>query len=90
MTNHEATDVLKVLKAVCEETFGEGEVEALQMAIKSLEQHEVTNDDFEKQIHAMFDHIWDCEIDHPIFHDTVGDLMDAVIQCHADMRGDRA
>lgn len=39
-------------------------------------------DDFEKQIHAMFDHIWDCEIDHPVFQDTVGDLMDAVIQCH--------
>ncbi len=38
--------------------------------------------DFEKQIHAMFDHIWDCEIDHPVFHDTVGDLMGAVIQCH--------
>ena len=39
-------------------------------------------DDFEKQIHAMFDHIWDCEIDHPVFQDTVGDLMGAVIQCH--------
>ena len=37
---------------------------------------------FEKQIHAMFDHIWDCEIDHPVFQDTVGDLMAAVIQCH--------
>lgn len=39
-------------------------------------------DDFEKQIHEMFDHIWDCEIDHPVFQDTVGDLMRAVIQCH--------
>lgn len=37
---------------------------------------------FEKQIYAMFDHIWDCEIDHPVFQDTVGDLMGAVIQCH--------
>ena len=30
----------------------------------------------------MFDHIWDCEIDHPIFEDTVGDLMTEVIQAH--------
>jgi hypothetical protein len=41
-----------------------------------------TDKDFEKQIHAMFDHIWDCEIEHPIFQDTVGDLMKAVIQAH--------
>ena len=38
--------------------------------------------DFEKELHAMFDHIWDCEIDHPVFHDTVGDLMKAVIQAY--------
>lgn len=38
--------------------------------------------DFEKQIHAMFDHIWDCEIEHPVFQDTVGDLMKAVIQAY--------
>lgn len=37
---------------------------------------------FEKQIHSMFDHIWDCDIDHPVFEDTVGDLMEAVIQCY--------
>ena len=41
-----------------------------------------TDKDFEKQIHAMFDHIWDCEIEHPIFQDTVGELMEAVIQAH--------
>ena len=38
--------------------------------------------DFEKELHAMFDHIWDCEIDHPVFQDTVGDLMKAVIQAY--------
>lgn len=37
MTNHEATDVLKVLKAVWEEKHGEGEAEALRMAIEALE-----------------------------------------------------
>ena len=38
--------------------------------------------EFEKQLHDMFDHIWDCKIDHPVFQDTVGDLMSAVIQAH--------
>ena len=42
-------------------------------------------DDFEKQIHSMFDHIWDCNIDHPVFEDTVGDLMEAVIQCYRNL-----
>lgn len=41
--------------------------------------------DFEKQIHAMFDHIWDCDINHPVFEDTVGELMDAVIQCYNNL-----
>ncbi len=40
---------------------------------------------FEQQIHAMFDHIWDCEIEHPVFEDTVGDLMRAVIMCYKDL-----
>ena len=39
---------------------------------------------FEEKIHGMFDSIWDCEIDHPVFQDTVGELMGAVIQaCHS-------
>ena len=33
----------------------------------------------------MFDHIWDCNIDHPVFEDTVGDLMEAVIQCYRNL-----
>ena len=37
---------------------------------------------FEKMIYSMFDSIWDCEIDHPVFQDTVGELMEAVIQAH--------
>ncbi len=41
--------------------------------------------DFEKQIHSMFDHIWDCDINHPVFEDTVGDLMEAVIQCYQNL-----
>lgn len=38
--------------------------------------------DFEKRLHDMFDHIWECEIDHPVYQDTVGELMSAVIQAH--------
>lgn len=39
-------------------------------------------DNFEKMLHDMFDSIWDCEIDHPLFQDTVGELMKAVIEAH--------
>lgn len=39
-------------------------------------------DNFEKMLHEMFDDIWDCEIDHPLFQDTVGDLMREVIEAH--------
>ena len=46
-------------------------------------------DNFEKMIHEMFDHIWDCEIDHPIFQETVGDLMRAVIEAHKKAQLDK-
>lgn len=45
-------------------------------------------DNFEKMLHEMFDDIWDCEIDHPLFQDTVGDLMRAVIEAHKKARLD--
>lgn len=41
--------------------------------------------EFEQKIHNMFDHIWDCEIEHPFFQDTVGELMQAVIQCYQNL-----
>lgn len=41
--------------------------------------------DFEKLIHNMFDSIWDCDINHPAFEDTVGDLMNAVIRCYKNL-----
>ena len=46
-------------------------------------------DNFEKMIHEMFDHIWDCEIDHPIFQETVGDLMKDVIEAHKKAQLDK-
>jgi len=38
--------------------------------------------DFEKMLRGMFSSIWDCEIDHPLWQDTVGEIMTAVIQTH--------
>ena len=38
--------------------------------------------EFEQMLRAMFSSIWDCEIDHPIFCDTVGELMGAVIKAY--------
>ena len=45
-------------------------------------------DNFEKMLHEMFDDIWDCEIDNPLFQDTVGDLMKDVIEAHKKARLD--
>lgn len=42
---------------------------------------------FEEKIYSMFDSIWNCEIDHPVFQDTVGELMEAVIDVYNDMHG---
>lgn len=39
--------------------------------------------EFEKGLHSMFDHIRDCEIEHPAFQDTVGELMEAVLQLYS-------
>lgn len=33
-------------------------------------------DNFEKMLHEMFDDIWDCEIDHPLFQDKTGKVHD--------------
>lgn len=74
-----------------------GEIEALQdtvqaqeKALRQLAKRGPKRGDFEKKLHDMFETIWDREIDHPIFQDTVGDLMEAVLQafagCVADMR----
>lgn len=38
--------------------------------------------DFEKALHNMFSSIWDCEIDHPLWQETVGEIMTAVIEAH--------
>ena len=39
-------------------------------------------DEFKSLLLGMFDSIWDVEIDHPIFQDTVGELMEGVLQAY--------
>lgn len=43
------------------------------------EQKIMSPDEFKEKILGMFSSIWDCEIDHPVFQDKVGELMDAVV-----------
>ena len=48
---------------------------------------DINKEVFEEKIRGMFDSIWDCEIDHPMYQDTVGELMGEVIalwdNCHS-------
>ena len=48
-----------------------------------LKEHEVMSpNEFKNELLKMFSSIWDCEIDHSIFQDTVGELMSAVMQLY--------
>lgn len=49
-------------------------------ALPSAQPERKSRQQFEKSMHDMFDHIWDTEIDHPVFQDTVGELMEAVLR----------
>ena len=40
------------------------------------------HDEFVKGLDKMFDTIYDCEIDHPVFQDTVRDIINAVIELY--------
>jgi hypothetical protein len=49
-------------------------------ALALLKEQEIMSpDEFKEKIWGMFSSIWDCEIDHPVFQDTVSELMDAVV-----------
>ena len=43
--------------------------------------------EFENGINNMFSSIWDCKLDHPLFEDTVGELMSAVLQLYKNTIG---
>lgn len=52
----------------------------IQEAIDMLKEQEIMSPyEFKEKILCMFSSIWDCEIDHPVFQDKVGELMDAVV-----------
>lgn len=58
--------------------------EAISMAKELLKEHEQIKspDEFKSILLGMFDSIWDVEIDHPVFQDTVGELMEGVLQAY--------
>ena len=55
-------------------------------AIKLLEKQKQikTPDEFKSLLLGMFDSIWDVEIDHPVFQDKVGELMEGVLQAYSE------
>lgn len=56
---------------------------AIEDAIALLKEREIMSPDkFKEKIVGMFSSIWDCEIDHPVFQDKVGELMLAVVQLY--------
>ena len=80
-----AMAVPRYLDAACEDVWERDRT--LDNAIDVMRalpsaQPERKTEDFEKGLHDMFDHIWNCEIEHPMFEDTVGELMQAVIQLY--------
>ena len=56
--------------------------EAEQILAVLKERNPMSPEEFEIRLLEMFSSIWDCEIDHPVFQDTVGDLMGGVIQLY--------
>ena len=62
--------------------LGEAENSVERWKDMYLTKHEPKRGEFEKSLHEMFDSIWDCDINHPIFQDTVGELMEAVLQAY--------
>ena len=65
-----------------EARLGEAENSVERWKDMYLTKHEPKRVEFEKSLHEMFDSIWDCDINHPIFQDTVGELMEAVLQAY--------
>ena len=75
---HDAAAAIEALEA----RLGEAENSVERWKDMYLTKHEPKRGEFEKSLHEMFDSIWDCDINHPIFQDTVGELMEAVLQAY--------
>lgn len=85
-------DIEKVIKAFetriisDSEEFDTVEIpvgEAVQILELLKEQKQIKSpDEFKSLLLGMFDSIWDVEIEHPVFQDTVGELMEGVLQAY--------
>lgn len=75
------SDAAAAIEAL-EARLGEAENSVERWKDMYLTKHEPKRVEFEKSLHEMFDSIWDCDINHPIFQDTVGELMEAVLQAY--------
>ena len=42
----------------------------------------MTPEEFKDGLLKMFSSIWECEIDHPVFQDTISELMNGVMQLY--------
>ena len=70
--------------ANCELVQDDGDLHEMYTDVIALlkEQEIMSPDKFKGKILCMFSSIWDCEIDHPVFQDKVGELMDAVVDLY--------
>ena len=62
------------------DAFEKGFRIGVNKAIPKQESERKSRDHFERLLHDMFDDMWDDEIEHPRYQDTVGDLMAAVLK----------
>lgn len=50
-------------------------------------EHQKKKKKFIEGLDSMFSSVWDCKIDHPLWEDTIGDFMRAVIQLYDNIEG---
>ena len=50
-------------------------------------EHQEKRKKFVEGLDSMFSSVWDCKIDHPLWEDTIGDFMRAVIQLYDNIEG---
>ena len=83
MTNSEAIELIKTAAAEVEWEYPMDYAAAFDMAIAAMkQQNPIKPEEFKSKLYEMFSSIWECEIDHPVFQDTVGELMAAVARLY--------
>ena len=68
------------------EPMGHCQTIVMKDALELLEKQKQIKspNEFKSLLLGMFDSIWDVEIDHPVFQDTVGELMEGVLQAYSE------